>query len=234
MPGPRIFTTGTVVCLLTATVVYGGMNWLDSKFDLKSRLLNPATSAAGAAPPAPAPSGNTPQLGAPSNPPSAGAKPAGVSSAPANLVQDLMAEYHNLPERGWDGTFPATDPALKQYVNSVYFDWGRSSPTARISNKQFAVRYMGYLKIEQPGVYTFRISHNKGARISLDQQIIFDQWKRPNRELIFDRTINQTGWLPFQIDYWARKGPASLKLEWATPNEGVLKLIPASHLAHQQ
>src|SRR5262249_1733858 len=109
-----------------------------------------------------------------------------------------------------------------------------SNPSPRIASKLFAARFTGFLKIDQPGVHTLRVSHNNGARINLDQQVILDQWRRTNRGLTFDMTISRAGWLPIQIDYWAGRGPAVFKLEWATPNAGDFKMIPATHLAHKQ
>jgi hypothetical protein len=253
MPGKRIITTGAVICLLTAAATFLGLDWLNEKFDLKSKFAG-QTNAVAAAPSAPgspvtsptmAPAGattpqttsgqpataTTPQIVSPNN---GGAQPGNVSPAPTNLAQGLVAEYFNLPERGWDGLLPTTNPAVRQYVNSAYFDWGHSSPSPRIGSKLFAARFTGFIKVDQAGVYTFRVAHNKGARIVLDQQVILDQWRGSNSGVTFDMPLNRAGWVPIQIEYWGGRGPAIFKLEWATPNAGDFKLIPATHLAHQQ
>jgi mono/diheme cytochrome c family protein len=94
-----------------------------------------------------------------------------------------------------------------------------------------ALRFTGWLRVDQPGDYTFHLSATGASRLSVGERWLLgeDSWEQGSVNATGTRRLT-AGWHPLIVDYVLRalKEPA-LKVEWEGP--GVAReVIPASRL----
>ena len=96
-------------------------------------------------------------------------------------------------------------------------------------DRGYALRFTGWLHVEQAGEYTFYLKATSASRLSVRGQWLLgeDSWQRERVD--GKRTLHlTTGWHPIKLDFVQRgsKEPA-LKLEWEGPDVA-REVIPAS------
>ena len=117
----------------------------------------------------------------------------------------------------------------------------RTGPTegftlgAMEKERRFALRFKGWLQVEQAGEYIFYLTANGASRLAVhgDWRIGDDSWQREqvNGKATFRL---QAGWHPIMVDY-VQRGPQepALKVEWEGP--GVAReVLPASRLRSER
>ena len=98
-------------------------------------------------------------------------------------------------------------------------------------DRGYALRFTGWLRVEEAGEYTFFLTATGASRLSIRGQWLMgeDSWQRERVD--GKKTLQLTaGWHPIKVDYVQRgsKEPA-LKVEWEGP--GVAReVVPASRL----
>jgi uncharacterized membrane protein len=139
----------------------------------------------------------------------------------------LMARFYNNEEL--NGT-----PVFEDRVPNVYFDWGKSSPVrGLIPEDRFSVEFDGYLYIPETGYYDFRLSHDNGARLYLDERLIVDSWERTPSVEEFTLYLKE-GFHKFHVDYWENVSNAEIKLSWQPPLKLKMKPIPEEYFYLKQ
>ena len=92
----------------------------------------------------------------------------------------------------------------------------------------------GLIQFPTPGEYAFRALSNDGIRVYIgDVLIIEDPAQHSDRYAVQAVvTIRRAGWYPLAVEYFQRKGTASLGLFWRTPSAGDFAPVPADSYGH--
>lgn len=83
-------------------------------------------------------------------------------------------------------------------------------------DRNFAMRFTGFLNIENAGDFTFHLSSEGPSRLSLDEKVaVGDAGDRERKAFSANGTVHlERGWHAFSLDYLQRGQNTSLKLEW--------------------
>lgn len=102
------------------------------------------------------------------------------------------------------------------------------------TNRGVAMRMIGYLSIKEKGTYQFQALSNDGVRVMLaGKTVISDPVQHSDRlSNVGHAAIDQPGYYAVVIEYFQRKGSASLKLFWKTPQTDVFAPIPQNVYVH--
>lgn len=92
----------------------------------------------------------------------------------------------------------------------------------------------GFIKLDKPGAYVFKVNSNDGVRLTLGGKQIFEDGGVHSDSMSgpIQVRIAKPGWYPIQIWYFERKGTSTLQLFWQPPGGGASVIVPASAFAH--
>ncbi|MGE5464451.1 MAG: PA14 domain-containing protein, partial [Syntrophothermus sp.] len=77
-----------------------------------------------------------------------------------------------------------------------------------------SARYTGTLKITEPGVYTFRVEADDGARLILDGNVV-GEGVTPGQPNSFDTSVELSeGEHPIRVEYFQQGGGTALRFFW--------------------
>ncbi len=137
---------------------------------------------------------------------------------------DALPEYNPAKPRGTKGA-PITD-LNRHFGYGPVFTSGAS--------QEIGMRAMGWIHLDQAGEYAFHVLSNDGVRVFLNNQKILDDPTQHSDQLagpVFVQVQNP-GWYPLRLDYFQRKGTATLVLSWQPPGSGRFTPVPPEALAH--
>jgi len=102
------------------------------------------------------------------------------------------------------------------------------------ANRGVAMRMEGLIRFPKTGTYTFRAISNDGVRIDIGEvRIIDDPDQHSDRYAVqADVVIRQPGWYRLKVEYFQRKGTATIGLLWRTPAKEDFEPVPAANYAH--
>ena len=117
------------------------------------------------------------------------------------------------------------------YLNHRF---GREEVFDSGTNRGVAMRMNGLIRFAKPGEYTFRALSNDGLRVYIgDTRIIDDPTQHSDRYAVQAvAVIRRAGWYPLKVEYFQRKGTASIALFWQTPSASGFVPVPAANYAH--
>ncbi len=106
------------------------------------------------------------------------------------------------------------------------FDSGRSQGVAMVMD--------GFLHLEKAGVYNWQALANDGIRLSINNQLMFEDPKVHKDRLTATGSfeVNKGGKIPVNIVYFQRKGTSALKLYWQPPGADQFSIVPAEVYWH--
>jgi hypothetical protein len=132
----------------------------------------------------------------------------------------------------FQGTALAGAPLLSRIDQTVNFNWGGGSPAPGVvPNDQFSVRWEGLVEARSDELYTFHVTHDDGARLWVNDQLIIDKWTD-------HAAIEDSGSIALQLgqrytirlEFFENGGDASATLAWSTPLGIEKQIIPQSQL----
>ena len=92
----------------------------------------------------------------------------------------------------------------------------------------------GFIKLDKPGTWTFLVNSNDGVEVVVGgEQIHIDPYKHSDAmspPILFK--VEEPGWYDFAVDYFQRKGTATLQLFWISPDGGAETIVPPEAFAH--
>ena len=93
----------------------------------------------------------------------------------------------------------------------------------------------GLIHFDKAGTYSFRVTSNDGVRVTLAGQLLAEDpgVHSDHTSLPVDVAIDQPGWYELSVDYFQKKGTATLVLLW-TPPGGSEAPVPADAFAHRK
>ena len=144
-----------------------------------------------------------------------------------NSEQKFTAQYRKIdPSNGegllgyyFNGINEDEGQALFTRVDTVInFDWGEESPqTPTINSDLFTVKWRGKIKPLFTDNYKFYTSNDDGARLTINDQLVIDDWtnhgllERSGRiELMADT------WYDLELDYFDAYSAAAISLSWSS------------------
>jgi cytochrome c len=95
-------------------------------------------------------------------------------------------------------------------------------------SNHFYARITGFLNIDQPGEYTFRLTSDDGSRLMIRDELIIDHDGLHSATPKDGSFRLSAGEHPFEIEYFENTVDNVLKLEWKRPGATEFELIPAS------
>jgi hypothetical protein len=98
---------------------------------------------------------------------------------------------------------------------------------AAVNDKdEFALRFKGFIRIPETGVYIFYVNSDDGAKLSVaGKEIIINDGVHGMTEENAEIAL-ETGWHPFEIVYFQGTGGLGLEVSWRAPRSEKT-LIPA-------
>jgi hypothetical protein len=158
----------------------------------------------------------------------------------ASIQAGLKIWY--LPDFNYEhvGEMPKGDPP---------YSWGFAGKPILILDRKFepqekvfdsgqhrgvAMQMDGMIKFPTSGQYAIMALSNDGIRVYIGGKRVIndpdwhgDQFSRKNR-----LEISESGWYPFKVKYFQRRGTAALKLSWKKPGDEDFSIIPAEVYGH--
>ncbi len=108
------------------------------------------------------------------------------------------------------------DLVLEQREYMINYNWNNQAPQPGVNDDDFAVRWDGYLYIEEAGDYTFYLQHDDGGRFYLNEELLIDVWEYNEDEDSTDPIHLEPGYYPFLIETYDTGGPARLQFRWSS------------------
>jgi hypothetical protein len=112
---------------------------------------------------------------------------------------------------------------------------GRNEPVLTSGKAMGVGAYIrGYIKLDEPGTWTFRVNSNDGIQVTIGGQVVHvDPYKHSDTmspPILF--AVAEPGWYPIEVDYFQRKGTATLQLLWTRPSGGAEEIVPPEAFTH--
>lgn len=127
-----------------------------------------------------------------------------LHAPPPRLAKGLVGSYHR-------GT--SFDRLVHTQVDrGLDFDWKRGSPARNVPSDRFSVRWDGWFKASQAGLYTLFVVANDGVRIRFGDALAVDHWEDAGYSSwtgTGDVHLDE-GWHPLRIEYYDRSDNARL------------------------
>ncbi len=168
-----------------------------------------------------------------------GLKPADPQPAADQLKPGLSVKYHFGIYNTIEGMIMRTGGAetaepgepIKQLNYKVNF--GSVLSTGRQDGVGAFIK--GYIKLDKPGTYVFKVQSNDGVQLDIGGVMIFtDPVVHPDEfseELPVQ--ITQPGWYPIEVIYFEKRNTSTLELYWKTPGSAAdFTFVPADAFAH--
>ena len=127
--------------------------------------------------------------------------------------------------------FQSLEPFAVAVAQTVAYS-NASWPSAVASRgDRFACRLTGFVLVPAPGLYTFYVTSDDGAELSVDGALVVsDPVPHSSRERSGSVAL-EAGWRPVELLYYENRSLAVLSLSWSGP--GLAKaVVPASALRH--
>lgn len=123
----------------------------------------------------------------------------------------FSATYHGTPD--------LDSPVLEREDEVVDFDWGPGAPDASLPSDGFSVRWEGEVVPAADETYTFYLTHDDGARLWVDGQLLLDSWQAGSTmERFADVPLALGQAVLLEVEYQDLSGESSVRLEWSSPS----------------
>jgi hypothetical protein len=156
------------------------------------------------------------------------AQPDSGKLQPGLAVGYYFAMYHSVDEFK-----PMKKHGGKPVEQLNYPADGKGNVLTTQSVDGVAADMKGFIKLDRPGTWKFRILSNDGVRVTLGGKQILDDPK-VHADHVAESSpieIKEPGWYDLQVMYFQRKGTWALTLYWQPPG-GEDDVVPAEAFAH--
>ncbi|WP_428239544.1 glycoside hydrolase family 3 C-terminal domain-containing protein [Gynuella sp.] len=150
------------------------------------------------------------------------------SPVPDNLLcVDVQCHKPGLTAEYFADKDVTAKPLRKSVEANAQLSWQRHVASG-------AVRWTGYIKAQESGVYSLRYLANGGYRIWVNQQLIVDAWNVDWRSVIASGTVKLVAGktYPLKVEAFQRGEQGDEKLVWSLPSDpGVKAALQAAEQA---
>ncbi|MCX8093167.1 MAG: glycoside hydrolase family 3 C-terminal domain-containing protein [Candidatus Goldbacteria bacterium] len=124
----------------------------------------------------------------------------------------LTAEYYN----GTD----FEEKVITKIDSNIAYNWADGSPSKKINNDNFSVRWSGFIKPDKTGTYTFLTYTDDGVRLWIDNKLLIDDWTiHPPKLNEGTIELNAGKIYSLKMEYYESGGGAVCHLKWKTPGK---------------
>lgn len=143
----------------------------------------------------------------------------GSSTQAGDAILGLQASYFANSNLAGVPAKVQTDPA-SQTGAVVDYDWTSAGPAA-LSGQQtnFSVRWTGTLADLAGGSYSFSITHDDGARLLIDDQLVIDDWTAQTAHTSSAAVSLGAGNHRVVLEYFQSSGGSEVELAWTPPGQ---------------
>ena len=136
-----------------------------------------------------------------------------VQPRPAAKVNDLRAGLEVDIVEGEFSALPAFTPAqiVKTTTASAFGLSVRPRDTA------FALRYRGYIRVDETGVYTFTLASDDGSRLWIGDTLLIDNDGLHGAKPVSAPAALEAGWHPITVAMFQATGGLELQVSWSGP-----------------
>ncbi|HTL52229.1 MAG TPA: PA14 domain-containing protein, partial [Planctomycetota bacterium] len=121
---------------------------------------------------------------------------------------------------------------LERVDATVDFGWGGGAPAPEVPMDGFCVRWVGTLKIKQPGHYTLATVTDDGARLKVDDKLVLEQWVDQADTRVAGAVDLTAGDHAIAFEMYEAGGAATARLFWTLDNGFAEQIIPPEALSH--
>jgi len=141
-------------------------------------------------------------------------------------------------KRGLKGVYfkdkTLTNAVLARLDARVNFDWANASPATNVPTDGFSVRWTGYITPKYTQTYTFKLQHNDGVKLYINNQAVINKWtNNTGTEMVADTgqiaLVANTKY-PIRIDYYDDTATAAVKFLWSSQSQAE-QIVPTASLA---
>jgi hypothetical protein len=122
------------------------------------------------------------------------------------VITDWRGEY-------WSNPNLSGGPALVRNDSVVSFDWGQGAPAAGMPADYFSARWTRTMPFGE-GTYRFNVSTDDGVRLSIDGQVIIDEWHETSLVTYSVDKRLSAGVHSLQVEYYEGRDNAEFQLWW--------------------
>jgi hypothetical protein len=158
-----------------------------------------------------------------------------LRSATDNL-KFAIADFMALMGDGLSATYfqntDLTDPQAERVDAEINFNWGKQeAPAPGVSASAYSVTWAGKLLAPLKEDYTFYVRVSGGARLTVDGQLIIDEWQAQMNVVEYSATMSlEPGRLyDIRLDFFKQSNGATIELRWSSPSTPK-QIIPRSQL----
>lgn len=125
-----------------------------------------------------------------------------------------------------------TGNTLERFDSQVNFNWGGGRPATGFGTDDFSVIWQGRIEIEQTGDYQFSTLSDDGIRLSVDGNVLIDNFTdhAPRRDTSASINLQAGEFYEIRMEFYERGGGAVAQLEWDGPTF-IRQVIPAANLS---
>ena len=113
---------------------------------------------------------------------------------------------------------------------TIDFSLRNEGPVRGLPVDNYSVRWTGFLRVPEDGTYEFTVRSDDGVRLWLNEESLVDNWTihrqatdKATREL-------QAGTYPIKLEWFQRRGPATMQLYWRSGRDAQPRLIEPEYL----
>ncbi|MEM6471893.1 MAG: PA14 domain-containing protein [Planctomycetota bacterium] len=148
----------------------------------------------------------------------------------ATQVPGLLGEYFN--ETDLSGLAGTRVDATVDFQESDFGDGpsGLDDDASVTPDDNFSERWTGFVRIDEPGDWTFYTTSNDGVRLWVNEQQLIDNWDQ-HAATEDSQTINlAAGWYPIRLEHFQQNGTVVIELRFSGPGQSKA-IIPSTNLA---
>ncbi len=144
---------------------------------------------------------------------------------PGSLKQGLFCQYYEVAVSSV-GEIKKYTPRRPMRVKQVALPEGHRSEV-------FAAEFIGYLRVPETAVYSFRLTSDDGSRFCLGENLVIDHDGPHGPSVAYGQAALQRGFYPIYVGYFDGGGDNFLEMKWKSGNSEWTDL-PADCLFHRE
>jgi len=137
-----------------------------------------------------------------------------------NKIYGLTVSYYD--NMKWEDV-----PVMQEISETIGFNW--SSEDEKLISSPFSAVWSGYIEIDTPGKYLFKLTSDDGSWLYIDDVQVIDNGGCHAMKSVSGSVTLDTGKHKIMIKYFDAGGGAAINLLWTPPN-GKESKIPVTNL----